>query len=164
MKVSASLVIDDTDEYRIGFDTIESGFLSDELFEVLRKENIEIVEVILDRVKGITSTGISVLSKISEIIYRLFDNNDNIILYFFCDDVSEIPSSNKDLAPQAYRSLIFSAMFERFIRKHHINNVSNISVCITAIDRSEYLHFIVRNHHRKYVEYIQKDVEQIYSK
>lgn len=52
MKVSASLVVDNTEEYRIGFETIETGFLQDEVFEYLNKEGVEIVEVLLERVKG----------------------------------------------------------------------------------------------------------------
>ena len=90
MKVSASLVVGDSDEYRVGFETIETGFLSDKVFDYLQKEGIEIVEVLLDRVKGSDKTNIAVLSEISNIIFRLFKDNENVILYFFCDDLNEI--------------------------------------------------------------------------
>ena len=45
MKVSASLTVGDTDEYRVGFETIETGFLPEDVFEYLKEEKIEIVEV-----------------------------------------------------------------------------------------------------------------------
>ena len=63
MKVSASLVVDNTEEYRIGFETIEAGFLQDEVFEYLNKEGVEIVEVLLERVKGTEKTSIAVLAE-----------------------------------------------------------------------------------------------------
>lgn len=164
MKISASLVSGNTDEYRIGFETIESGFLSDEIFNCLKEEGIEIVEVLLERVKGVDSTNIAVLSEMTNIIHRLFEGNENVILYFFCDDLNEIPSTNKSIEPQEYRSRLFSAMFERFAMKHQILDVHNVSICIDAIGRTEYLHFIVRNHHQKYIDYIQQNIEETYSK
>lgn len=118
MKISVSLVAGNSDEYRIGFDTIESGFLSDEIFNCLKEEGIEIVEVLLERVKRVDSTNIAVLSEMTNIIHRLFEDNENVILYFFCDDMNEIPSTSKSIEPQEYRSRLFSAMFERFAMKH----------------------------------------------
>ena len=164
MKVSASLVVDSTEEYRIGFETIEAGFLQDEVFGYLNKEGIEIVEVLLERVKGSEKTGIAVLAEISAVIYRLFETNENIILYFFCDDLNEIPYTQKKMSPQAYRSSLFSAMFERFVRKHEVCGIDNVSICIEALGRTEYLHFIVRNHHQKYIDYIQQNIEDTYAK
>lgn len=38
MKVSASLIVGNTDEYRVGFETIETGFLSEDVFEYLKEE------------------------------------------------------------------------------------------------------------------------------
>lgn len=133
MKISVSLVSGNTDEYRIGFETIESGFLSDEIFNHLKEEGIEIVEVLLERVKGVDSTNISVLSEMTNIIHRLFGDNENVILYFFCDDLNEIPCTNKSVEPQEYRSRLFSAMFERFTMKHQMSDVHNVAICIDAI-------------------------------
>lgn len=164
MKISVSLVVGNTDEYRIGFDTIESGFLSDEIFAFLKEESIEVVEVLLERVKGTDSTNITVLSEMTNIIHRLFEDNENVILYFFCDDLNEIPCTGKRIEPQEYRSRLFSAMFERFSMKHQITDVHNVSISIDAVERVEYLHFIVRNHHLKYIDYIQKNIEETYSK
>ena len=164
MKISASLVIDSTEEYRIGFESIESGFLQDEVFEYLNKEGIEIVEVLLDRVKGTNTTSIAVLSEMSEIIFRLFDTNENVIIYFFCDDLNEIPKTQKKVSPQAYRSRLFSAMFDRYIRKYNVCDVDNVALCIEAGERIEYLHFIVRNNHHKYIDYIRQNIEDTYTK
>lgn len=164
MKVSASLVVSCMEEYRIGFETIESGFLQDEVFERLNKDGIEIVEVLLDRVKGIGKTSIAILSEMSEIIYRLFDANENIIVYFFCDDLNEIPNTKKQMSPQTYRSRLFSSMFERFVQKQKINDIENVSISIEASGRTEYLHFIVRTHHLKYINYIQQNIEDTYTK
>lgn len=164
MKVSASLIVGNTDEYRVGFETIETGFLPEDAFEYLKEEKIEIVEVLLERVKGSTSTNIAVLSEISNIISRFFTDNKSVILYFFCDDLNEIPCSGKEIEPQAYRSRLFSAMYNRFTTNHHTQDIENISICIDALGRNQYLHFIVRNHHLKYVEFIQRNIEEVYLK
>lgn len=164
MKVSASLVVGNTDEYRVGFETIETGFLPEEVFEYLKEEGIEIVEVLLERVKGSTSTNIAILSEISNIISRFFTDNKNVILYFFCDDLNEIPYSGKEIEPQAYRSSLFSAMYNRFITNRHIPEIENISICIDALGRNQYIHFIVRSHHLKYIEFIQRNIEEVYLK
>ena len=164
MKVSASLVVSSVEEYRLGFETIESGFLQDEVFKCLDKDGIEIVEVLLDRVKGAGKTSIAILSEMSEIIFRLFDTNENIIIYFFCDDLNEIPNTQKKVSPQAYRSRLFSSMFERFVRKQKVDDIENIAISIEAFGRTEYLHFIVRSHHMKYIDYIQRNIEETYTK
>ena len=39
MKLSVSLSSDNLDEYRIGLETINSGFLSDKVFEILKDVN-----------------------------------------------------------------------------------------------------------------------------
>lgn len=164
MKVSASIVVGDIDEYRIGFETIESGFLPEEVFNYLKEEGIEIVEVLLDRVKGSGNTNITVLSEISSIISRFFNDNKNVILYFFCDDLNEIPCSEKGIDPQTYRSRLFSAMYERFTINHKTLGINNISIYIDAVGRNEYLHFIVRDLHLKYIDFIQKHIEDVYQK
>ena len=128
------------------------------------KDGIEIVEILLARVKGSGKTSIAVLSEMSEIIFRLFNNNENIIIYFFCDDLNEIPNTQKKVSPQAYRSRLFSSMFERFVRKQKIDDIENISISIEALGRTEYLHFIIRSHHMKYIDYIQRNIEETYTK
>ena len=110
------------------------------------------------------TASIAVLSEISNIISRFFTDNKNVILYFFCDDLNEIPCSGKEIEPQAYRSRLFSAMYNRFTTYHHTQDIENISICIDALGRNQYLHFIVRNRHLKYIEFIRKNVEEIYLK
>ena len=114
--------------------------------------------------KGSGKTSIAILSEMSEIIFRLFDTNENIIIYFFCDDLNEIPNTQKKVSPQAYRSRLFSSMFERFVRKQKVDDIENIAISIEAFGRTEYLHFIVRSHHMKYIGYIQKNIEETYTK
>ena len=164
MKLSVSLSFDNLDEYRIGLETINSGFLSDKVFEILKDGNIEIVEVILDRVKGTNSTKLHILSEISNIIYRFFKENPNIILYFFCDDLNAIPNNLKNIEPQAYRSQLFSALFSRHVNKYNIIGIEDISICIDSMGNNEYIHFITRSEHLKYIEIIKNNIEEIYIK
>lgn len=55
--------------------------------------------------------------------------------------------------------------FFNFLRcKHEVERVENVSICIDSVGRSEFLHFIVRSHHQKYIDFIRENIEEIYIK
>ncbi|WP_251619864.1 hypothetical protein [Odoribacter lunatus] len=91
--------------------------------------NIKILDITLERVSGEGHTDLNVLSKISIFIAGVLLDNENAILYFYCDDVHEIKRRNMDISPQKYRNDLFSAMFQRCIKinllprySRHYNN------------------------------------------
>ena len=98
----------------------------------------------------------------------MFSENENMIIFFFCDDIGEIPTLRKtrdrDILPQEYRSRLFSCMFERYMAKHHINNIDNYPMHIGEGRYEAYLHFIARHHHKQYVQMIKDDIKAGYGK
>lgn len=168
MKVSVSLLSDQGDEYRISLASAEDGRLSDSMRMVLYENRIEIVEVILERVKGAGLTNNATLSKIACVIADLFMDNENMVVFFYCDDMGEIPnirkSRHKDMLPQEYRSQLFTAMFNRYMTIHNAVGIVNFPMQIGDGRYKSFIHFIARERHRKYVELIKEDVIEGYGK
>ena len=105
-------------------------------------DDIEIVDVTLERVKGINPTDIGILLKISNIIGEILNDNGNLILYFYCDDMHNISRrENREVSPQKFRSDLFSRMFDKYILSNGITNMINTPIEIKA-DRHIYIHLI----------------------
>ena len=55
---------------------------------------------------------------------------------------------------QQYRSQLFSCMFERFTRHHHIDNVYDRVVVIQGVAEPYFFHVISREEHLEYADII----------
>lgn len=84
---------------------------------------------------GDNPTTIQTLSLISEGIGRTFLMNPKAVLYYYCDDLAEVPKSyRKDyMWPQEYRSHLFSIMFQRFMIKHNALDIIDVTLMIEEI-------------------------------
>ena len=89
MDISVSINSKLNDEYRIILSPFNLDIIPYEVQELLG-DDIEIVDVTLERVKGINPTDIGILLKISNIIGEILNDNGNLILYFYCDDMHNI--------------------------------------------------------------------------
>lgn len=87
-------------------------------------------------------------------------DNENAILYFYCDDINEINRRNHDITPQKYRSRLFSRMFDRYMTSHDITGVVNASLEIRS-DRDIYIHIISRESHLDYANIIRTTIEDM---
>lgn len=126
--------------------------------------DIEIVDVTLERVKGINPTDIGILLKISNIIGEILNDNGNLILYFYCDDMHNISRrENRGVSPQKFRSDLFSRMFDKYILSNGITNMINTPIEIKA-DRHIYIHLISRDTHLNYVNAIKNAIMGMASK
>lgn len=126
-------------------------------------DDIEIADVTLERVEGDNPTDIGMLLKISNVIGEVFNDNENLILYFYCDDIHDVLRRNKGLTPQKFRSNLFSRMFDKYILSNGITNMINTPIEIKA-DRHIYIHLISRSIHLEYVNAIKSAIMEMESK
>lgn len=165
MKVSFKLSSVANNVYEITLSSIDESIISPELKTALGK--LEIVEVFLDRISGKNITDASVLSSISEIIANMFDQNENIVFYFFCDDLNQIPRMRKtriNLPVQEYRSRLFHSMFSQYCQHHNINSYRDNIINFVAIDRPYFIHLISRDIHDDRIDLIKNFIKENYMK
>ena len=104
-----------------------------------------------------------VRKSIRDIIGKVLNDNNNLILYFYCDDMHDIPRRDKALTPQKFRSLLFSRMFDKYISSNSIINIINTPIEIKA-DRHIYIHLISRACHLEHVNAIKSTIMEMESK
>ena len=106
------------DEYRIQLVDVDISMLATEIRNAIVRNDIDISEIVIDRIKGDDSTAQEILHAITGKIADLLANHDNLILYYSCDDMNPIPSrntksANKNLSVQEDRSRLFSHILNR---------------------------------------------------
>lgn len=162
MDISVSIKSKSDDEYRIILSPFNLEVIPDEV-RVLLGSDMEIADVTLERVKGNNPTDIGILLKISNVIGEVFSDNENLILYFYCDDMHDILRRDKELTPQKFRSNLFSRMFDKYISSNGITDMINTPIEVKA-DRCIYIHLISRSAHLKYVNAIKRAIMEMESK
>lgn len=163
MDFSVSISSESGDEYRIILSPFNLDILPDEVTELFGNSNIEIVDVALERIKGDAPTAIGILLKISSVIGEVFEDNKDLILYFYCDDMHEILRRDRETSPQQFRSKLFSRMFDKYITSNNITDIVNTSIKIKS-DRDIYIHLISRECHLVYVDAIKNGIMEMESK
>jgi len=169
MHLSAAFHSPSGDEYEVSLDTFdEEGLLSEEVKNTLQKDGIEIVEVTLDRKKGQERTDLKTLSAIAGVIANFLEQNENVILYFFCDDLHDVPNLSErhetKLLPQEYRSNLFSKMFDHHMNANRKSGITNLRINIGEGRFKAYIHFIARESHGLYVKKLVDDITEGYAK
>ncbi len=89
------------DRYIIKIQNDGFRFLSSSMLSILDSSELEVWGIYLNRVgsyKNVTS--IRDLSVISKQIYSFFMSHENVILYYVCDDIAEVPMNNRKKAIQ----------------------------------------------------------------
>jgi hypothetical protein len=157
------------DDYALEISRIKKGFLSDETYQMLSERGIEVWDIILIR-QGwkLRKTPLSVLSDISRCIADFFLTHQHAMLYFQCDDLEDVPMSNakraEGLSVQAYRSRLFSRMFDRQVKSIVGLPVVNVPIYFEACGNGVYLHVMTQEQFIPYIEVIRQDVTECYSK
>ena len=151
------------DEYRIMLSDADVSMLAEQVRNIIIANDIDISEIIIDRLKGGESTAQEVLHAITGRIADLFADNGNLILYYSCDDMNPIPSrntkgSNKDLSVQEYRSKLFSHIFDSYMVSHQVSGFTNTPIIIRGEGYSQFMHLIARDKHQSVVDSIKNDV------
>lgn len=151
------------DEYRIMLIDADVSMLAKQVRDTLALNDIDISEIIIDRISGGESTAQEVLHAITGRIADLFADNANLILYYSCDDLNPIPSrntrgANKDLSVQEYRSKLFSHIFDSYMVSHQVSGFSNTPIIINGEGYVQFMHLIAREKHFAIVNRIKEDV------
>ena len=112
--------IQQDNEYRILLTPVNTGGLPVNIQQVLSARKIDISELIIERISGDSTTGQEVLHDITGWIAEMFASNPNLIIYYSCDDMTPIPSRNKnsdnrDMPVNEYRSRLFSHIFDTYM-------------------------------------------------
>ncbi len=139
------------DEYYVYLTPLDKRWWSD---VVLPEPNVEIYQIVLDRIGGSNITDIKIIQEITNFIANVFVTND-VIFYYVCDDLNEIPNTTHNIPSQEYRSRLFSKMFDRYIRQNNLDGVTDTNVIIKdAIGKNQYVHIISKDTHTKSVNYL----------
>lgn len=151
------------DEYRIMLSDADVSMLAQHVRESLSDNDIDVSEIIIDRIRGGESTAQEVLHTITGRIADLFAENGNLILYYSCDDMNPIPSrntkgANKNLSVQEYRSKLFSHIFDSYMVSHQVSGFSNTPIIINGEGYVQFMHLIARDKHLPIVNRIKEDV------
>ena len=141
--------------------------------EIQESRGIDISELIIERISGETTTGQDVLHDITSWVAEIFASNPNLIIYYSCDDITPIPSrnkksGNKNMPVNAYRSRLFTHIFDTYMASHQVSGVTNTPIQLDnyedGIGYSLFFHFIARDEHRDIVEMLKEDIWDVSGK
>lgn len=152
MNLTYPIHSDGEDEYLISIESFDKKVISDECLESIN--GIEIYNITLERVSGNNATGNKILSSICNTLAGFLNDNDNVLLYFYCDDVHDVKRRNSLISPQEYRSRLFSKMFERYQSLHCVNDIINLPLIIRTQEKDIFIHIICKKNNKKYAESI----------
>ena len=116
METSYSIIQRES-EYRILLAPVDTSALSEDIVDVLKERNIDVSELMIERISGESTTNQDVLHDITGWVADIFANNTNLIIYYSCDDMNPIPSrnansDNRNLPVNEYRSRLFTHIFD----------------------------------------------------
>lgn len=161
MKVTYPISTDEGDEYLLLIDPFEKSILPHDISEMIN--NIDIFDITLERVSGEHATKPDILFEISNFIAGFLIDNENTILYFYCDDMHDVMRRNQSMTPQKFRSNLFSKMFDRYVSSHAMDEFVDVTIEIKS-DRDIYIHLIARKSDLSYVNVIKTAITDMASK
>lgn len=164
---AAYSIIHQESEYRILLTPANLSPLSDEIKKILHDRDIDVSELMIDRISGDTTTDQDVLHDITGWVADIFATHRNLIIYYSCDDMTPIPSrnansENRDLPVNEYRSRLFTHIFNSYMASHQFSRVSNTPIRIdnyvNGYGYSLFFHFIARDQHYDIVDMLKEDI------
>jgi hypothetical protein len=147
--------------YSIRLSSYDDSYFSNDVHKQI--SGIEIVNIDLSRVRGNKPTSIRELMKITSSIAHVFLEQDNVVICYYCDFLGPIPHTNKTLTCQDYRNRLFNLLFNRYIKEHNIDNISERIITIHGVE-DYFVHIIYRQQHEKYVNLIAHSIHEGYDK
>lgn len=156
------------DEFRLRFASDSRQFLSEEMFSLVEKEDFELWGIYLERLGNAQRvTPIKLLNKLSHLIATFFIGHPKSILYYQCDDISDVPMSfNKKksgILVQEYRNRLFTTLFEKVSKKLSVA-VIDTPIYIDACGNDVYIHLMSRELHVDMAKKISKDIHEGFDK
>ena len=144
MLSSTEITTQEGDVIRLSVSTINSDIFPDDV--QLSLCGVEVLEIVLKREKGSNILSLFSLMQIAEILGGIMSDNDNVILYFYCDDMHDMKRRDTNILPQQFRSLLFSRMYYRYIQSNGITDIINVPVILKS-DHDVYIHLITKERH-----------------
>ena len=143
-------------------------FLSKELTSFLKQKDFELWGIYLERLGDAQKvTPMKLLNKVSQLIATFFIGHPNAILYYQCDDISDVPMNLKKkkmgMLVQEYRNRLFTSMFEKIVRKLNVS-VVDTPIYIDACGNDVYIHLMSREIHEEIAKLISKDIHKGFDK
>ena len=172
MEAAYSIVQKDN-EYRVLLTSVNTEVLPERIQKILTSRNIDISELMIERISGESTTGQDILHDITGWVAELFASNPNLIIYYSCDDMTPIPSrnknsDNKDMPVNEYRSRLFTHIFDSYMISHQVSGVINTPIQLDnyedGVGYSLFFHFIAREIHRDIVEMLKEDIKEVSGK
>lgn len=102
-------------EFAVELFGIDNGLYSEEICEMLG--DVVVYNVTLLNISGINKDFVDIGSfkSICVELIRFLKNNPNSILYYYCDDMHNVPRNRTGKTPQEFRSKLFKAFFKRYV-------------------------------------------------
>lgn len=172
MEAAYSIVQKDN-EYRVLLTSVNTEVLPERIQKILTSRNIDISELMIERISGESTTGQDILHDITGWVAELFASNPNVIIYYSCDDMTPIPSrnknsDNKDMPVNEYRSRLFTHIFDSYMISHQVSGVINTPIQLDnyedGVGYSLFFHFIAREIHSDIVEMLKEDIKEVSGK
>ena len=172
MEASYSIVQKEN-EYRILLTPVDITALPEELQKILSDRNVDLSELIIDRISGNSTTGQDILHDITGWVAEQFSSNPNLIIYYSCDDMLPIPSrntnsDNRNMPVNEYRSRLFTHIFDTYMSSHFMSGITNTPIRLdnyeNGIGYSLFFHFIARDNHCDIVELLKNDIIEVSGK
>lgn len=125
-------------------------------------------EIYLERLGNVQKvTPIKLLNRISHLIATFFLGHPKAILYYQCDDISEVPMSfNKKktgILVQEYRNRLFTTLFEKVSKELSVA-VVDTPIYIDACGNDIYIHLMSREVHVDLARKISEDIHEGFDK
>lgn len=107
------------------------------------------------------------LNKISHLLASFFIGHPKSILYYQCDDISDVPMSFKKkksgLLVQEYRNRLFTTLFEKVSRKLSVA-VVDTPIYIDACGNAIYIHLMSQESHADIAKKLSQDIHEGFDK
>ena len=141
MDISFDIHNDKGDQIRVALSYYDSEILQTFTSDPLTL-TLVFYDVTLVRVAGEETVDVKTLKAICDVLFRFMNDNDTVVLCFYCDDLTEVTHNHKELTPQEYRSRLFSRMFDMYVKANGISDIINYSIKIEDNNTPRFAHFI----------------------
>lgn len=141
MDISFDIYNDKGDQVRVAL-----SYYDTESLQVFTNDpltlTLDFYDVTLVRISGEEIVGIKTLKAICDVLFRFMEDNESIVLCFYCDDLTDLHRHHNDLTPQEYRSRLFSRMFDMYVRNNNVSSIVNYAIKIEDDHTPRFAHFI----------------------
>ena len=143
MEVSFALSYKEGNEIRVSLSSFTEAAIPDLIGDL---GDCEIVEISLIRQSGDETADIITLSKVVERIGKFIVENPHIILYYYCDEMNEIPGmrATRDISSPEYRNHLFSLLYSKGSRQFPELHIVDMPIVFIGDDHKTFIHLIYR--------------------